>query len=448
MNRWILPSNPKKYDVIGAFKETSYIEWVQRLKSVEVGDIAYIYITRPVGAIKFACEVTAINLTPDDLIVEHKGNYYREVGYADDGLCMRLRKLYEFDDTTLPMHILEQHGVTGPIQNARSAPGELVRYIDSLGIKVIGKFEPLSRILFCNIAWMESYDISCFPDDIPRNGGSYVADTSSAYESLNFHRYDEGYFGFVETKYRGESANQLHIERIDSQATDDAVGNVLVVFCAYSDELNNTVVVGWYKNATVLRYRKEHPDGHVYNIISTDGVLLPAVLRTKIFPRARNGLFGFGQSNVKYASGEGADEVVKDILIYINSFESDETLTQVSERVMAELPDEKLAMLADGIPAAPAPVFTSMTIQRKRNPYLPEQVKRRADGVCELCGKQLDYHDYAGRPYLEAHHIIPLAEDGIDDLSNMVALCPNCHKRMHIVKDPKDIKRLVEIASK
>ena len=41
------------------------------------------------------------------------------------------------DDTKLPMQVLEQYGVKGPIQNARSAPGELVRHTDSLGIKEI-----------------------------------------------------------------------------------------------------------------------------------------------------------------------------------------------------------------------------------------------------------------------------------------------------------------------
>ncbi len=311
--------------------------------------------------------------------------------------------------------------------------------------------EALPRILFCNISWMETYDTICFPEDKPRYGGSYVTNTGDAFESLNFHQYTDGYFGFVETGYAGgtatrRNAKQIHIEKIDPDATGDYVDGVTVVFCAYSDELNKTVIVGWYTNATVLRYREEHYDGHVYNIKANDAVILPEILRTKEFPRARGGQFGFGQSNVKFASGEGADDVVKETIRYINSFGSEEDLTIASEKAMAALTDEKLAELAESIPAAPAPVFTRLTKQRKRNPYLPEQAKRRANGICQLCGNKLDYYDSSGRPYLEAHHVIPLADDGIDELGNIVALCPNCHKRMHIVKDPDDIEFLLSTA--
>ncbi len=72
--------------------------------------------------------------------------------------------------------------------------------------------------------------------------------------------------------------------------------------------------------------------------------------------------------------------------------------------------------------------------------------KARANGVCQLCGITLDYKDKQGRPYLEAHHIIPLAENGPDELSNMTALCPNCHRKMHVVADRDDIARLLALA--
>lgn len=42
---------------------------------------------------------------------------------------------------------------------------------------------------------------------------------------------------------------------------------------------------------------------------------------------------------------------------------------------------------------------------------------------CEICG-----WDEASR---DAHHIIPLNRDGSNDLSNMVSLCPNCHRKTH-----------------
>lgn len=136
MNRWIVPSNLEQYDVIGAFTDLPEVEWVQRLKSVEVGDVVYIYIGKPISAIKYACEVTAINLTDDDLIVDNDEDYIRKGGYIDEGSSthMRLKKVYEFDDSILSWPILEKCGIKGPIQGARSVPEELIAYIDNLGI--------------------------------------------------------------------------------------------------------------------------------------------------------------------------------------------------------------------------------------------------------------------------------------------------------------------------
>jgi hypothetical protein len=40
-----------------------------------------------------------------------------------------------------------------------------------------------------------------------------------------------------------------------------------------------------------------------------------------------------------------------------------------------------------------------------------------------------------GQPYLEVHHVKPLAEGGPDLVENAVALCPNCHRRCHLSVD-------------
>lgn len=299
--------------------------------------------------------------------------------------------------------------------------------------------EKPSRILFCNITWMEYYDHICFPHETPRFGGSFVKETGTAFESWNFHRYEGGYYGFVETKYRGgtavqEKANQLHIEKIDQNATGESVDHVTVVFCAHSEKLGKTVVVGWYKDATVFRGRKTHSDGHIYNLQAREGVLLPEVLRTKVIPRAKEGGFGFGQSNIRYPIGEGADNAVKEILTYIKRYDDSEEIERDTERILASLSLDDIKKLAGEASNEPAPKYSVQQTQRKRNMYLPELIKRMANGKCQLCGQVLDYKDSAGRPYLEAHHVIPLADDGPDSIDNMVALCPNCHRKMHVEK--------------
>ena len=82
-----------------------------------------------------------------------------------------------------------------------------------------------------------------------------------------------------------------------------------------------------------------------------------------------------------------------------------------------------------------------------RDVYVAEASKRRAKGICQLCEKPAPFNDKNGNPYLECHHIIWLSEGGADELRNTVALCPNCHKKMHIVNDDEDVKKLQKLNS-
>ncbi len=121
-------------------------------------------------------------------------------------------------------------------------------------------------------------------------------------------------------------------------------------------------------------------------------------------------------------------------------------MEEIEEKEAAQLSADELLTRARTIHSGPAEIYTASSQQRRRNPLLQLAAKARANGVCQLCGLTLDYKDKQGRPYLEAHHIIPLAENGPDELSNMVALCPNCHRKMHVAGDPDDIAKLMALA--
>ncbi|WP_121615361.1 HNH endonuclease [Virgibacillus halodenitrificans] len=81
----------------------------------------------------------------------------------------------------------------------------------------------------------------------------------------------------------------------------------------------------------------------------------------------------------------------------------------------------------------------------ERNPYVMEYAKRRANGICELCEEQAPFSNKKGEPYLETHHIIWLSKGGPDTIENTAALCPNCHKKMHVVEIEGDIGKLKKI---
>ncbi len=57
---WIVPANPKYFDLKKAFSLNSTIIWKQSTH-IKVGDIVYSYVAAPVSALKYKCLVTYIN---------------------------------------------------------------------------------------------------------------------------------------------------------------------------------------------------------------------------------------------------------------------------------------------------------------------------------------------------------------------------------------------------
>ena len=77
--------------------------------------------------------------------------------------------------------------------------------------------------------------------------------------------------------------------------------------------------------------------------------------------------------------------------------------------------------------------------------FVKQYVKDRAGGTCELCGKYAPFKTAYDEPYLEIHHLITLSDDGPDTIYNTVALCPNCHKKMHFGKISTDSKEYIKL---
>lgn len=77
-----------------------------------------------------------------------------------------------------------------------------------------------------------------------------------------------------------------------------------------------------------------------------------------------------------------------------------------------------------------------------RKIYIKEYAKKIAQGICQLCDKEAPFLDRQGNPFLEVHHIDYLSKGGEDEIDNVVALCPNCHRRIHMLEDEEDYKKI------
>lgn len=120
-------------------------------------------------------------------------------------------------------------------------------------------------------------------------------------------------------------------------------------------------------------------------------------------------------------------------------------LREPTEQEISVLSDKELARYSAVKNINIKPKKTE-TVVYHRDPYLKQMVKRIADGKCQYCGNDAPFVDKQGEPYLEAHHVVRLADGGKDSIDNMVAICPNCHRRVHVLEEKRVTSVLEEIA--
>ncbi len=81
-------------------------------------------------------------------------------------------------------------------------------------------------------------------------------------------------------------------------------------------------------------------------------------------------------------------------------------------------------------------------IYRSRSEIVSKITKIRAKGVCDLCGERAPFVLKNGMPYLETHHLVWMSKNGPDVIWNTVALCPNCHRKVHNLNLKADLEIL------
>jgi hypothetical protein len=75
-----------------------------------------------------------------------------------------------------------------------------------------------------------------------------------------------------------------------------------------------------------------------------------------------------------------------------------------------------------------------------RDPQVRSAVLQRAAGKCEYCGEK-SFLKVDGSRYLETHHVIALANQGVDKVTNVIALCPNDHRKAHFSAERDSIEQ-------
>lgn len=123
ISEWIVPANPRFYDIEKAVNEAvsgdKTFLWKQAGKAA-VGDTVYLYVAAPISAIICKCEAVEVNIP---------------YNYSDDNLSMssvmKLKILTRYDKDPVTFAMLKEYGVTA-VRGPRSIPKELVKAIEKL----------------------------------------------------------------------------------------------------------------------------------------------------------------------------------------------------------------------------------------------------------------------------------------------------------------------------
>ena len=110
---WIIPANPKYYDIEHAFDYSDEIDWKQG-RGIRVGDTVYMYVAAPVSAILYKCKVLETDIPYE---------------YQDRNLVlkalMKIRLMKRYDPEAFTFDVLKEDYGIYAVRGPRGVPYSL-----------------------------------------------------------------------------------------------------------------------------------------------------------------------------------------------------------------------------------------------------------------------------------------------------------------------------------
>ena len=142
-------------------------------------------------------------------------------------------------------------------------------------------------------------------------------------------------------------------------------------------------------------------------------------------------------SGLKPAKNVGAN-VLPVIEELISQHEGSVSVPQIEfEEQVSKLRREKNLPTPQGNTSPNKQVKESTSFSR--DPKVVAWVLKNSGGICESCNEPAPFTKPDGDFYLEVHHLRRLADGGSDTITNAVAICPNCHRKLHYANDRNEV---------
>lgn len=196
-------------------------------------------------------------------------------------------------------------------------------------------------------------------------------------------------------------------------------GNLLPTYKAFGAEVGD-IVVFWKSADDPLFFKAE--------LIKSDSERWKDINDGNFSPKAG----GFINLNPPGVIKNGLNDVAENEYQVVSDIEESEF---TAKDFPAEKRKDRVAMKERFVPI--------------RSKVKGDYVLRLRNYKCQLGDKHETFLTPNGLPYLEKHHLIEMKfydkfEYSIDDISNIIALCPNCHRKIHYGKK-EDVVQMINI---
>lgn len=476
---WIIPCNTDYYDIDNALAALKIIDWKQpvQMNNANVGDLVYMYCkpSGKTGSILYKGAILEVNKTEN---IIDDSEYYNDDSFVEGPFCtLAMFRAYELGDD-LSYSKLKAAGLKPKLQCPIIVKGALAEYLHecdarqrqadrfegSIPDECLVPFPIVVNEITSDVTTSEINTLDDLRNDI-QNGtrnawllapgekgcmmDSFVEEGIAAIDWWSFQ------FGDL-TRY--ESKEQINNYMKYLAGTDHAFMNDSLCLYQFSHEikvgdvlfckagLTELIGVGivsspyFHTDSEELGKFSKRYDCYVDTYKHRIGVeWISLGKRSTNFKLQLKTL-----TKLKSDSADKLFDLYRDVdlnyrLVPLSNTHTDEEKIKHAE----SLDINDLKTLARRQSKKSPKVVKATVIQKVRDPYIAEYARRRANGICQLCGNPAPFNRSDGTPYLESHHIKWLAEGGEDSIENTAALCPNCHRKMHIVNDPEDVDWLL-----